>query len=89
MTRARVTEICTAKPGAEMSEPFGPGADTWKVCGKIFACLSAAQNGVSVKTDSVDTAEMLIAAGIWGETPAFGGYCAGVFHRRAGGRAGL
>jgi len=64
MSREAVNAICKSLPGAEVSDPFGGGNDTWKVGGKIFACLSVAQNGVSVKTDSVETAEMLIVAGV-------------------------
>lgn len=64
MSRETVNAICATFPGAEISDPFGGGNDTWKVGGKIFACHSVAQDGVSVKTDSAETAEMLIAAGV-------------------------
>ena len=70
MTRETVNAICAALPGAEVSEPFGPGIDTWKVGGKIFACRGL-QGGVAVKTDSVETAEMLIDAGIGAKAPYF------------------
>ncbi|MGZ9810675.1 MmcQ/YjbR family DNA-binding protein [Pseudoroseicyclus sp. H15] len=67
--RARVTAICSALPGAEVSDPWGgpegsPGHDAWKVGGKMFACIGAVQPGISVKTDSPETATMLIDAGI-------------------------
>ena len=51
MTRDLTNTICAALPGAEVSDPWGGGHDAWKVGGKMFAC-------------SVETAEMLIAAGV-------------------------
>ncbi len=62
--RQAVNAICAGFPGAECSDPWGGGHDAWKVGGKMFACIGAVVPGVSVKTDSVETAEMLIAAGI-------------------------
>ena len=64
MTRALTNTICAALPGAEVSDPWGGGHDAWKVGGKMFACVGAMREGVNVKTDSVETAEMLIAAGV-------------------------
>jgi len=64
MSRTRVNQICAGLPGAEVSDPWGGGHDAWKVGGKMFASVGAVMPGVSVKTDSVETAEMLIAAGI-------------------------
>jgi predicted DNA-binding protein (MmcQ/YjbR family) len=60
MTRA----ICETLPGAEVSDPWGGGHDAWKVGGKMFACIGAVRPGLNVKTDSIETAEMLIAAGV-------------------------
>ena len=71
MTRARVTAICEALPGATVSDPWGGGHDAWKVGGKMFASVGAVSPGVSVKTDSVETAEMLIAAGVGTKAPYF------------------
>lgn len=71
MSRERVDQICATFPGAEVSDPWGGGHDAWKVGGKMFACVGAVQTGVSVKTDSVETAEMLIAAGIGERAPYF------------------
>src|SRR5262249_30233616 len=42
----------------------GGGHDAWKVGGKMFACVGGETPGVSVKTDSIETAGMLIDAGI-------------------------
>ena len=71
MSRALVNQICAALPGAEVSDPFGGGHDCWKLEAKIFA-LVAGDGGadrVSVKTDSIDTAAMLIDAGIAVKAP--------------------
>lgn len=71
MIRALTRQICETLPGAEVSDPWGGGHDAWKVGGKMFACIGAIQPGVSVKTDGIETAEMLIAAGIAGRAPYF------------------
>jgi predicted DNA-binding protein (MmcQ/YjbR family) len=71
MSRERVNRICAAFPGAEVSDPWGGGHDAWKVGGRMFACVGAVQTGVSVKTDSIETAEMLIAAGVGARAPYF------------------
>ncbi|WP_284163317.1 MmcQ/YjbR family DNA-binding protein [Frigidibacter sp. SD6-1] len=71
MSRERVNRICATFPGAEVSDPWGGGHDAWKVGGKMFACVGAIQTGVSVKTDSIEAAEMLIAAGIGIRAPYF------------------
>ena len=66
MMRADVDTICAALPGATAS---GPGElDSWKVGGKMFACMAGGENrgaedGVSVKCPDVETAAMLIDAG--------------------------
>ena len=71
MSRARVNALCAAFPGAERSDPWGGGHDAWKVGGKMFACIGAIQTGVSVKTDSIETAAMLIEAGVGVRAPYF------------------
>ena len=71
MSRDRVNEICRAFPGAEVSDPWGGGHDAWKVGGKMFACIGSATQGVSVKTDSIETAEMLIEFGAGRKAPYF------------------
>jgi predicted DNA-binding protein (MmcQ/YjbR family) len=60
MSRETVNSICEAFPGAEVSDPWGGGHDAWKVGGKMFASIGAITPGVAVKTDSIDTASMLI-----------------------------
>lgn len=71
MSRETVNTICREFPGAEVSDPWGGGHDAWKVGGKMFACIGAVIDGVSVKTDGIDTAEMLIAAGVAERAPYF------------------
>ena len=64
MSRERVSAMCRTFAGAEVSDPWGGGHDAWKVGGKMFACIGATTPGVSVKTDSIETAQMLIDAGV-------------------------
>lgn len=71
MTRDMTRTICETLPGAEVSDPWGGGHDAWKVGGKMFACIGAIQTGVSVKTDGIETAEMLIEAGVAERAPYF------------------
>lgn len=71
MTRETVNDICKAFPGAEVSDPWGGGHDAWKVGGKMFACIGAMNQGVSVKTRDVETAQMLIEAGVGEKAPYF------------------
>jgi predicted DNA-binding protein (MmcQ/YjbR family) len=71
MSRTAVNRICATFPGAEVSDPWGGGHDAWKVGGKLFACIGAIQTGVSVKTDSIETAQMLIDAGVGSKAPYF------------------
>nr|WP_243613093.1 MmcQ/YjbR family DNA-binding protein [Shimia aestuarii] len=71
MSRDTVNTICAALPGADWSEPFGPGHDVWKVGDKIFAAIGAQGTGVSVKTPDVETAQMLIDAGVGVKAPYF------------------
>ena len=73
MSRKKVNAICRKFPGAEVSDPWGDG-DAWKVGGKMFACIGAVMPGVSVKTDSIETAEMLIDAGIGVKARYFHGH---------------
>lgn len=71
MSRDLVNAICRGLPGAEVSDPWGGGHDAWKVGGRMFACIGAVTPGVSVKTDGIETAEMLIAAGVARRAPYF------------------
>src|SRR5262249_1406189 len=71
VSREIVNAICRTFPGAEVSDPWGGGHDAWKVGGKMFACIGAVMPGVSVKTDSIETAQMLIDLGVGLKAPYF------------------
>lgn len=62
MSRETVNQICAKLAGAAASDPTVE-LDSWKVGGKMFACFGEKLDGFSVKTDSVETAAMLIDAG--------------------------
>lgn len=64
MGRATINAMCAVFPGATDTDPWGDGHDAWKIGGKMFACMGASDEGVSVKTDRIETAAMLIDAGI-------------------------
>lgn len=71
MSRDLVNEICAPLPGAECSDPWGGGHDAWKIGGKMFASIGAMGGGVSVKTPDIETAQMLIEAGVGTKAPYF------------------
>nr|WP_299353442.1 MmcQ/YjbR family DNA-binding protein [uncultured Shimia sp.] len=71
MTRDLVNDTCAPLPGAECSDPWGGGHDAWKVGGKMFASTGAKGDGVSVKTPDIETAQMLIDAGVGIKAPYF------------------
>lgn len=71
MSRETVNAICATFPGAEVSDPWGGGHDAWKVGGKMFAGIGAMGTGVAVKTDSIETATMLIEMGAGSKAPYF------------------
>ncbi|MBO9435991.1 MmcQ/YjbR family DNA-binding protein [Ruegeria sp. R13_0] len=71
MSRDFVNSICRDLPGAEWSDPWGGGHDAWKVGDKMFACIGTANDGVSVKTPDIETAQMLIDAGVGVKAPYF------------------
>ena len=71
MDRKAVNEICAALPGAELSDPWGGGHDAWKIGGKMFASIGVQDKGVAVKTADIETAQMLIDAGVGVRAPYF------------------
>ncbi|KIC44466.1 hypothetical protein RA28_16250 [Ruegeria sp. ANG-S4] len=71
MSREIVNAICAELPGADLSDPWGGGHDAWKVGGKMFACIGSVGDGVSVKTPDIETAQMLIDAGVGTKAPYF------------------
>ncbi len=75
-TRELTNKICATLPGATHSDPWGAGEDgqghdAWKIGGKMFACVGTKLPGVSVKTDSIETAQMLIEVGVGTKAPYF------------------
>lgn len=71
MNRSDVNAICKTFPGAEVSDPWGGGHDAWKIGGKMFASIGTTNLGVAVKTRDVETAQMLIDAGVAIKAPYF------------------
>ncbi len=71
MTRDELNGFCAGLPGAERSDPWGEGHDAWKVGGRMFACIGATNAGISVKTEGIEMAEMLILVGIGHKAPYF------------------
>ena len=71
MSRDHVNSICRGLPGAEWSDPWGGGHDAWKIGGKMFACIGVKNDGVSVKTPDIETAQMLIDSGVGVKAPYF------------------
>ena len=71
MSRRAINAVCKNLPGAEVSDPWGGGHDAWKVGGKMFACIGSVTPGVSVKTESIETATMLIETGVGLKAPYF------------------
>ena len=69
--RTRVAAIAAPLPGATVDDPWGGGHDAWKVGGKMFASIGAVMPGVSVKCADIDTAAMLIEAGLGERAPYF------------------
>ncbi|WP_137112366.1 MmcQ/YjbR family DNA-binding protein [Rhodobacter sp. SY28-1] len=67
--QAFANTLCARQAGGEKSQPFGPDADVWKVGGKIFAVTSA--QGTVVKTDSLETAALVIEMGRAMKAPYF------------------
>ncbi|MEM8537159.1 MAG: MmcQ/YjbR family DNA-binding protein [Pseudomonadota bacterium] len=70
MTRAAIDAICASFSGATAADPTTE-LDSWKVGGKMFACFGDRIDGVCVKTDSIETAQMLIDAGAASKAPYF------------------
>ncbi|SLN13804.1 MmcQ/YjbR family DNA-binding protein [Roseisalinus antarcticus] len=63
MSDARVKTLCAALPGATYADPADGELRSWKVGGKMFACMGTRDPGVSVKTPSVEDAALLIEIG--------------------------
>ncbi|KQI69567.1 hypothetical protein AN189_03975 [Loktanella sp. 3ANDIMAR09] len=64
MSRDTVNALCATFANATCDDALGPGHDSWKIGGKLFASLGPDATSVSVKTDGIETAQMLIDAGL-------------------------
>ena len=69
--RDKVNAIAAELPGAEIDHPFDAHHDAWKVGGKMFTMIGSKLLGVSLKTPDVETAQMLIDAGVAQKAPYF------------------
>jgi len=70
MTRDEINALCAQHPGATLSDPETE-LDSWKVGGKMFVCFGDRIDGFCAKTDSIETAQMLIDAGAARKAPYF------------------
>ena len=70
MTRDEINALCSTHPGAVASDP-STELDSWKVGGKMFVCFGDRIDGFCTKTDSIETAQMLIDAGAATKAPYF------------------
>ncbi len=70
MTRQLIDKICAEMPGVRASDPTTE-LDSWKVGEKMFVCFGERIDGFAAKTDSVETAQMLIDAGAATKAPYF------------------
>ncbi|MHA3914767.1 MmcQ/YjbR family DNA-binding protein [Halovulum sp. GXIMD14793] len=68
MSSDMVDKHCAALPGTTMVVQW-EGCHVWKVGGKVFAISAPEAGRVSVKCDSVETAEMLIEVGAATKAP--------------------
>lgn len=69
--RQRVAAICERLPGVEVAHVWGGLYETWQVRARIFAGIGTATPGVAVKCRDVETAQMLIEAGVGGQARYF------------------
>ena len=63
MEIADFNALAAALPGTDLSQPFGPGTEVWKVSGKMFAAYGNIAEGVTLKCCDVETANMLLEVG--------------------------
>ena len=69
--RVRVNRACDGLPGAVLGHPFDNEHDAWKVGGRMFTCIGSKRTGVSVKTPSIEAAQMMIEGGVGQKAPYF------------------
>lgn len=71
MSRDQVDQIGAALPGALWESEVDGAIPSWKIGGKMFACLGHKYDGVSVKTASTEDASLLIEMGLARKAPYF------------------
>lgn len=71
MTRALTDHLCRSLPGTAWASHHDGGLDAWTVGDKMFACIGMANDGVSVKTPSIEDATLLIEMGRAVRAPYF------------------
>ena len=62
--RSDVERLCAALPGSIRAEETDGEIPSWKVGGKMFACVGHKFQGVTVKCRDTETAAMLIDADV-------------------------
>ncbi|MEO0387938.1 MAG: MmcQ/YjbR family DNA-binding protein [Pseudomonadota bacterium] len=67
----RVDRVCQGLPGAQYSDPTDGSHEAWRVGDKMFAMLGDAYTRVSVKTADIETARLIIDAGVGERAPYF------------------
>jgi len=70
MNRQDIDAMCKVHAGATPADPTTE-LDSWKVGGKMFVCFGNRIDGFCTKTDSIETAQMLIDAGAASKAPYF------------------
>lgn len=76
MSRDLINSICSELPGSVVSDPWGNPDDAekheaWKIGEKMFASIGIKTQGVAVKTDRIETSQMLIDVGLGLKAPYF------------------
>lgn len=69
--RTAVTDISASQPGAVFEGEAEGAIPSWKIGGKMFSCIGHRFDAVAVKCRDVETATMLIEAGVARKAPYF------------------
>ena len=70
MTRDEINAFCAPLPGSQVSDPWGGGHDVWKIADKAFVFMGVISDGITLKCDHPETADLLIELGR-GERPKY------------------
>lgn len=58
-TSTRVRTVAATRAGAELTHPFRPGTDVWKVGGKVFATIGSDPPLLTAKADPEDVTALV------------------------------